>query len=234
MRARHQYASLSLALLLLISPALGGAHDLDVPKAVMADPDGFFTYDWVLTVGPGTLFLAAYGWNGIENVSGGLVVDCFCDPEFCILEEGTVIHDVVFGSLNEPELPGSVENWFSGCAPLRGGNIVITQILPFDPVSAEPIAHPGSIDLVATPTPFRGALQLNVQLEENADIVIEILDVTGRRVRSVFAGPLPAGASSFSWDGRGEGAKSWPSGVYFVRLTTDEGVDLVRKVTRVR
>ncbi len=47
-----------------------------------------------------------------------------------------------------------------------------------------------------------------------SSVSIEIYSVSGRKVRSVFGGLLPAGRFEFPWDGRDDSGKYLPAGVY--------------------
>jgi flagellar hook assembly protein FlgD len=47
---------------------------------------------------------------------------------------------------------------------------------------------------------------------------LEIFDVTGRRIRALVDGPLPAGSHALTWNGRDDHGSDVASGVYFVVL----------------
>jgi flagellar hook assembly protein FlgD len=57
-----------------------------------------------------------------------------------------------------------------------------------------------------------------------------VLDATGRRVRSVLDGWLPAGRHEITWDGRGEAGARVAAGVYFMRIAGPGGSASVRFV----
>jgi flagellar hook assembly protein FlgD len=60
-----------------------------------------------------------------------------------------------------------------------------------------------------------------------------LFDVTGRRVRTLIDGGLPAGAHRLIWDGRNSTGESVASGVYFLRFDGD-GEKRFRKVLILR
>jgi hypothetical protein len=68
-------------------------------------------------------------------------------------------------------------------------------------------------------TRTRGGARLKVHLAEAGTARLVIYDPAGRPVRSWGEVRLPAGASSFDWDGSGDNGMSLPSGPYFCRLT---------------
>ena len=87
--------------------------------------------------------------------------------------------------------------------------------------------------LGATPDPFNELTRITFRLDERATVQLEVWDVTGRVVRRLFAGPLPADHHTVTWDGRDDRRHSVPVGVYFVRLATGS-VIAQAKVVRVR
>jgi hypothetical protein len=74
-----------------------------------------------------------------------------------------------------------------------------------------------------SPNPSHGATEIAFALPERSAVRVEILDVTGRRIRTLVDEPMDAGRYSRTWDGRdGQGAPA-ASGVYFARLHTEHG-----------
>jgi flagellar hook assembly protein FlgD len=52
------------------------------------------------------------------------------------------------------------------------------------------------------------------------------MDVTGRLVRRLLAGPVASGRHEIVWDGRQARGGSAPSGVYFARITIGNFVSI--------
>lgn len=73
--------------------------------------------------------------------------------------------------------------------------------------------------LVAAPNPFREGCRIALRLAEPREIRMEILDVTGRRVRTLASGRLAAGAHDVTWDARDERGEEALPGIYFLRLS---------------
>jgi hypothetical protein len=67
----------------------------------------------------------------------------------------------------------------------------------------------------------------------NTPVTLEIFDVLGRKVCTVFSGRLDAGATRFTWDGRSDSGTRVSSGVYFCRLTRGTQT-LTRKAVHIR
>ena len=81
---------------------------------------------------------------------------------------------------------------------------------------------------VPRPNPFVASMSFQVQLASASRVTAEVIDLSGRRVRLLSEGMLPAGVHTLSWDGRDAAP-----GLYFVRVS--DGVRVVsRKVLLTR
>ena len=78
--------------------------------------------------------------------------------------------------------------------------------------------------LSISPNPFsnKTIISYGMSDERHKELPIHIYDISGRLVKSF--GPLPCapGTMQLSWDGTDAHGRTVPSGVYFVRLVTDE------------
>jgi hypothetical protein len=74
-----------------------------------------------------------------------------------------------------------------------------------------------------TPNPFSTQTTIAYELKKSANVSIQVFDLNGQTVTTLFKGRQEAGEHSATWDASGIAA-----GVYFYRLETDEGV-LMRK-----
>ena len=68
------------------------------------------------------------------------------------------------------------------------------------------------------PDPFNATTVVPFSIERYSNIELEISDILGRRVSTVFSGNLPAGYHEIVWDGRDDSGREAPSGVYNCRL----------------
>ena len=72
------------------------------------------------------------------------------------------------------------------------------------------------------PNPFSDAVAIEFALARGTGVYLDVIDVTGRRVRSLLAGEqLPAGRHSISWDATDRHGRSVSSGFYIYRLNTN-------------
>ncbi len=72
--------------------------------------------------------------------------------------------------------------------------------------------------LPAYPNPFNPLTQIPVILKRTAQIRLEIFDLRGRLVRTLFSSRMPAGTHLIKWDGKNDLFQEVPAGIYFCRL----------------
>jgi hypothetical protein len=89
------------------------------------------------------------------------------------------------------------------------------------------VAVEGSADLPAShrlvgnfPNPFNPSTTIQFELASNADVTIEIFDISGRKVMSLAAGALSAGTAEVRID-----ALAAPSGTYLYKVLLDTGAE---------
>jgi hypothetical protein len=70
----------------------------------------------------------------------------------------------------------------------------------------------------ADPNPFARGTTLRYRLPIGSDVLLQVFDPAGRTVRTLVSGRQAAGFYTVPWDGRDDGARLVPSGVYLTRL----------------
>jgi len=60
-------------------------------------------------------------------------------------------------------------------------------------------------------------------LEKDEPISVDIYNVKGQKVKSLYHGPGKKGRKVLSWDTKDNNGQSVVSGIYFYRLNTPEG-----------
>jgi len=102
------------------------------------------------------------------------------------------------------------------------GNVLSVETMP---ATSDAPDAPGDGALPAvfalgpgSPNPFRHATVLRYQLPKASPARLDIFAVTGRRVRALVGGELPAGYHSASWDGLDDKGHPVSSGIYLARF----------------
>jgi hypothetical protein len=119
---------------------------------------------------------------------------------------------------------------------MRNTNGKIYRIVP-DPAVDAPSVLPSAGSILrlsaGAPNPFPGSTKFVLELARATDVEVLVHEATGRLVRTLRLGRLPAGEHAFSWDGRDGSGATLASGTYFVR-TSAAGQTMARRVTLLR
>ena len=83
------------------------------------------------------------------------------------------------------------------------------------------------------PNPFNPETRIVYELAARSEIVLEVLNLIGRRVRTLVAGEVSAGRHELVWDGRNDSGAHAASGIYLLRLVS-EGRRISRKMILIR
>ncbi len=87
------------------------------------------------------------------------------------------------------------------------------------PVVQEDPSRAPALVFEAGPSPFEQTLGLRYALDRAGGVTLDVLDVSGRRVRRIVDGALQApGLQTAAWDGRDDIGRIAPSGAYVLRL----------------
>jgi hypothetical protein len=103
-------------------------------------------------------------------------------------------------------------------------------------VSPMSVAHTVRIDLAAEdsrsvlptvfalygnyPNPFNPETRIRLDVPMRSPVSLEIFDVTGRLVRTLYQGTLAAGTHELTWDSRDNSGRTAATGLYFCRMVS--------------
>jgi hypothetical protein len=112
-------------------------------------------------------------------------------------------------------------------------DITVTMIRP----ASAGLSEPGGVAVsglgLCRPNPIGGGAALSYRLSSASPVKIDLYDVSGRRVRTLFEGARTAGEHTLSFDSVDEQGRKLASGIYFVRMETPS-LSQVRQVTVLR
>jgi hypothetical protein len=80
------------------------------------------------------------------------------------------------------------------------------------------------------PNPFNSSVTVSFYAAGRSDVRLDIVDILGRRVTTLFDGESRAGLNRFTWDGVSVSGKDASSGIYFARLTNGEEMQVKRAI----
>lgn len=78
------------------------------------------------------------------------------------------------------------------------------------------------------PNPFNPQTNIRFELPAGSSVKLEIFDIMGRKVATVFDGEMNAGEHNVIWDGKESSGNPASSGIYFYSLTTEFGTRTAR------
>jgi len=99
-------------------------------------------------------------------------------------------------------------------------------------VDEGPVFGPTAL-LLPSPNPFAGSIGLRFALAEATPVRLEVIDIGGRRIRTLINGAMPPGPHTVDWNGRNDLGYDAGAGVYFARLLAGERT-FTQKLLRVR
>ena len=73
------------------------------------------------------------------------------------------------------------------------------------------------------PNPFNSTTVIHYSLASGGDVTFKIYDITGAIVKVFEYSSLPAGHHQVKWDGCNSSGDPVASGIYFARMTSNEG-----------
>lgn len=82
----------------------------------------------------------------------------------------------------------------------------------------------------ARPNPFNPVTTIAYSLREGSVAEVEVFDLSGRRVKTLVSGFVPAGVHEVTWDGLDDRGVPVSSGVYFYRLRAGDALETKRMV----
>ena len=94
--------------------------------------------------------------------------------------------------------------------------------------NSDPAQTPQVLALNAGPNPFKSSVLISFELKQPQALSLDIFGLRGQKVRALASGVQNSGSHTFSWDGRDDQGKPLPSGIYFCRLQSVEGVQTLK------
>jgi hypothetical protein len=206
--------------------------------AVTSTTANSVTLSWTVrgddgTTGTATSYDLRYSMGQLNNgnFSGGIRVSGVPAPQapgttqiFTVtgLTPGTTYY---FGLKTADEVP----NWSTVSNSPYGTTTPPTASVPEDSLGSA-----GFRLSSPSPNPFRRETRVNLRASEaaGAHLSARVFDVQGHEVRLLHEGELLSGSTDLVWDGRDNGGRAMPSGVYFLIVTTGKAVQRLKLVRR--
>ncbi len=82
------------------------------------------------------------------------------------------------------------------------------------------------------PNPFSTSTTIAFDLPVAGTVGLKVFDISGKPVRTLADGILPAGRNETIWDGTGDDGRDLPNGVYFYRLASRSGSETRKMILK--
>jgi len=82
--------------------------------------------------------------------------------------------------------------------------------------------------LEAYPNPFNPSTQIRIETKEAQNTTVEIFNLLGEKVKTLFDDYLPAGSKNFTWYGDNDSGKILPSGIYFILASSASNTKAIK------
>jgi hypothetical protein len=186
--------------------------------------------------------VGAYDLQTISSQLFGQVVNCWCTPIFPPPGDGwrEAVFDLSawegesallrfrFGSDGADEDPYEFDGWYVDDVVIdlgSGGSMTPAVVERSKEIECS---------ISARPNPFNPRTEIALTVPVDLPrALLEVIDVSGRRVRVLHDGPLGKGRQTRVWDGRTEAGSDVASGIYFLRMSAG-GSSVVRRLYLVR
>lgn len=84
------------------------------------------------------------------------------------------------------------------------------------------------------PNPFAESATLLLEIGSDLEADVLVIDIQGRRVRTLHQGSLAAGTHSLIWDGKADGGQPAAPGTYFVLARTSDGASEAQRLVKLQ
>ncbi len=223
----------------------GAVGVIVVNNAAGSPPQGMSGTDATITI-PSVAVTLADGTTLKSQIASGLTVRMIADPA---LPQGADAHGRVMLYTPNPFMAGSSVSHFDvTCTP----NLLMEPAINSDLTSSVDLTRyafedigwlppttgvPGGGDVPValalganSPNPFAHSTAIHYEMPRAGEASLVVYDLSGRAVKHLLGGTMPAGSHVTVWDGRDDAGLEVHSGAFFSRLSVDGAVRSRRMV----
>ncbi|MCW9065136.1 MAG: FG-GAP-like repeat-containing protein, partial [Ignavibacteriaceae bacterium] len=85
-----------------------------------------------------------------------------------------------------------------------------------------------NFEISAYPNPFNPETKVRLELSIGQDLKINVFNLLGEKVRTIFDGYIKAGTSTFNWDAKNNSGLTLPAGIYFILVSSKEAQKVIK------
>jgi glucose/arabinose dehydrogenase len=161
-----------------------------------------------------------YVYRGsVPELAGKYLYGDYCTGRVWAYDPGTDLSTIILTDQDLGNILGFGED-AAGEVYIATGS-TLWRLEPGDGTSVDLL--PAGLRLgLATPNPFNERSRLALSLDGSRQrLEVAIFAIDGRRERTLHSGPAAGGELALVWDGRDDGGRALPTGVYLLRAETE-------------
>jgi hypothetical protein len=85
-----------------------------------------------------------------------------------------------------------------------------------------------NFEISAFPNPFNPETNVRLELSVGQHIKIDIYNILGEKVNTIFNGYIKAGNSTFNWNAKNNSGITLPAGIYFITVSSKETQKVIK------
>jgi len=85
-----------------------------------------------------------------------------------------------------------------------------------------------NFEISAFPNPFNPETKVRLELSIGQDLKINVFNLLGEKVKTIFDGYIKAGTSTFNWDAKSNSGLTLPAGIYFILVSSKEAQKVIK------
>ena len=85
-----------------------------------------------------------------------------------------------------------------------------------------------NFEISAFPNPFNPETKVRIELSVGQDLEIDVFNLLGEKVKTIFNGYIKAGSRTFSWDAKNNSGLTLPAGIYFILVSSKEEQKVIK------
>ncbi|MCG2715303.1 MAG: T9SS type A sorting domain-containing protein [Candidatus Marinimicrobia bacterium] len=126
---------------------------------------------------------------------------------------------------------GVLNNWWYYFVDYEGAVERAEQLMSIDENSNHNNNLPGDFRLEQNyPNPFNSETRIEYKLINTGAMELAVYNIIGQRIRTLKNGYIQSGSYNVTWNGKNDLDEPVPSGIYFYRLSTSGGTNLIKKM----
>lgn len=85
-----------------------------------------------------------------------------------------------------------------------------------------------NFEISAFPNPFNPETNVRLEVSVGQDIKIDVYNLLGEKVNTIFNGYIEAGNSTFNWNAKNNSGITLPAGIYFITVSSKEAQKVIK------